>query len=106
MAGKGFSGGYKAKVGSVNSTAIDAIQLGEGTNSAEKTLQVYGYQLMDADGKIPEERLPELEPNFKGEVNTFSDLPESAGEGDIYRLKAGSIFSNSAHSELLVGSFD
>ena len=42
----------------------------------------------------------------KGEVNTFSDLPESAGEGDIYRLKAGSIFSNSAHSELLVGSFD
>ena len=108
VAGKGFSGGDGALAAQRTHGAdrVNCIQLGEGLNDVEGSLQVYGFQLMDGNGKIPEERLPELEPNFKGEVNTFSDLPESAGEGDIYRLKAGSIFSNSAHSELLVGSFD
>ncbi|HBL81959.1 MAG TPA: hypothetical protein DD391_05070, partial [Clostridiales bacterium] len=108
VAGKGFSGGDGALAAQRTHGAdrVNCIQLGEGVNDVEGSLQVYGFQLMDGNGKIPGERLPELEPNFKGEVNTFSDLPESAGEGDIYRLKAGSIFSNSAHSELLVGSFD
>lgn len=51
--GMGFAGGTSAK-----STAQDAIQLGTGTNNAEKTLQVYSYQLMDADGHIPNDRMP------------------------------------------------
>nr|DAH52248.1 MAG TPA: hypothetical protein [Caudoviricetes sp.] len=57
-AGSGFSGGKNAKVSKgSNGQYKDAIQLGTGTNENEKTLQVYDYQLMDKNGKIPEERL-------------------------------------------------
>ena len=41
-------------------TLIDAIQLGTGNNSEAKTLQVYDYKLMNADGTIPSERMPQL----------------------------------------------
>ena len=53
----GFAGGYNAKTVLASGSTIDAIQLGTGTNSNSKTLQVYNYQLMDADGNIPLERL-------------------------------------------------
>ena len=53
----GFAGGSDAKTIDDEDNGIDAIQLGEGTNSTEKTLQVYEYQLMDANGNIPKERL-------------------------------------------------
>ena len=60
-AGSGFSGGKNAKVSKgSNGQYKDAIQLGTGTNKNEKTLQVYDYQLMDKDGKIPEERLKQI----------------------------------------------
>lgn len=39
-------------------TPIDAVQLGTGTNKTAKTFQVYDYQMMDANGKIPVERIP------------------------------------------------
>lgn len=54
---QGFAGGDNAKAVDASDTGIDAIQLGTGTNSTPKTLQVYDYQLMDANGKIPNERL-------------------------------------------------
>ena len=47
----GFSGGEKAKA------TVDAIQLGTGTNEEAKTLKVYDYQMMNANGKIPVERI-------------------------------------------------
>ena len=53
----GFAGGYIAKTIDDEDNGIDAIQLGTGTNSTAKTLQVYEYQLMDANGYIPKERL-------------------------------------------------
>ena len=56
----GFAGGYNAKTVNSDDTAIDAIQLGTGTNSNEKTLQVYSYQLMDVDGQIPTERMKKI----------------------------------------------
>ena len=56
----GFAGGYNAKTVDSGDTAIDAIQLGTGTNSTEKTLQVYSYQLMDANGQIPTERMKKI----------------------------------------------
>ncbi len=56
-ASAGFAGGNNAKTVDSDNTPIDAIQLGEGTNPAPKTLQVYGYQLMDANGNIPSARL-------------------------------------------------
>ena len=51
----GFSGGYNAKTGN---GIQNAIQLGEGTNNSEKTLQVYDYQLMDDNGHVPNDRIP------------------------------------------------
>ena len=48
---KGFSGGQMAKA------TVDAIQLGTGTNEEEKTLKVYDYQMMNANGKIPVDRI-------------------------------------------------
>ena len=56
-AGAGFAGGKSAKAVDSNNNGIDAIQLGTGTNNTPKTLQAYGYQLMDANGKIPDARL-------------------------------------------------
>ncbi len=58
--GDGFAGGYQAKTVDANNNAIDAIQLGTGMNSTEKTLQVYDKQLLDAEGHIPDERMPQL----------------------------------------------
>ena len=60
-AGDGFSGGYQAQTGTdSDGNYIDAVQLGTGTNSNAKTLQVYNYQLMDASGYVPNERLREI----------------------------------------------
>ena len=63
-AGDGFSGGMRAQVANTGSeeypSYINAIQLGEGTNEEEYTLQVYDYQLMDATGQIPAERLTDV----------------------------------------------
>ena len=60
VSGNGFAGGYNAKCDSSSGKAIDAIQLGTGTNTTAKSLQVYDKQLMDADGKIPWERMTDL----------------------------------------------
>lgn len=48
----GFAGGYMAKA-----SANGAVQLGEGTNTNANTLQFRGYQIVDASGNIPSERL-------------------------------------------------
>ena len=56
----GFAGGYKEKTVNASGSAIDAIQLGMGTNCATRTLQVYNYQLMDANGYVPNERLRKI----------------------------------------------
>lgn len=74
-AGAGFAGGHQAKaryaadgtteisgavaIGSdAKAQANDAVQLGFGTNANEGTLQFRDYQLVDASGKIPTDRLP------------------------------------------------
>lgn len=48
----GFAGGEGAYT-----DADGAVQLGTGTNENENTLQFRDYQVVDADGKIPDERL-------------------------------------------------
>lgn len=68
LTAEGVAVGYRAKTstdGTIDNL-IDAIQLGTGTNPNEKTLQVYDYQLMDADGKIPSDRLPQRTYQYKG----------------------------------------
>lgn len=46
--GNGFAGGYLAKTLDGSGNKIDAIQLGQGTNSTEKTLQIYGDNIYNA----------------------------------------------------------
>lgn len=64
----GFAGGMAAKTQNETGEAIDAIQLGTGTNPNEKTLQVYHYQLMDKEGMIPANRFPRADIDTYGVV--------------------------------------
>lgn len=52
--------GHQAVTAKEDGTLIDAIQLGMGTNTEEKSMQVYGYKLMNPDGTIPTERLTKV----------------------------------------------
>lgn len=89
-AGAGFAGGKSAKAVDSSGGGIDAIQLGTGTNSVPKTLQAYGYRLMDADGKIPDARL--------------NDAPK---DGTIYGRKDGGWESITAGLETVeIGDID
>ena len=70
--------GHNAKV-----TAIDAIQLGEGTNSEANTLSVAlsdanNYKLLGSDGKIPAERLPVANASSLGGVKSGGDISISS----------------------------
>lgn len=62
----GFAGGALAKTIDKYYNPIDAVQLGDGFNHKERTLQVYNYPLMDANGLIPSERLPFASGSYKG----------------------------------------
>lgn len=71
----GVAVGKNAKTIDSSGNGIDAIQLGTGTNSTEKTIQVYNYQLMGANGKIPADRLS----SHASTSNTYG-----AGNSDNY----------------------
>ncbi len=97
VAGNGFSGGKNAKTATEDGAVVDAIQLGEGTNENENTLQVYDYQLLDADGQIPPER-------FMGTSNTISGdgaIALMGIENDAYADNSAIIggWSNSTEEE-------
>lgn len=100
-AGDGFSGGYAARVAIKDGKAIDAIQFGTGTNSKPKTMQVYDYTMMDADGTIPEERLADLSLAKTDENNNFTASQTITGtltvNGDIVQNGA----SYESHAEQL-----
>ena len=64
--GNGFAGGKEAKTVDSSGNPIDAIQIGTGTNNTPKTLKAYNYQLMNADGTIPAERMPSKAPSGHG----------------------------------------
>ena len=85
VAGKGFSGGDGALAAQRTHGAdrVNCIQLGEGINNVEKSLQVYEFQLMDGSGKIPVERLPETVTNslWGGEVSSWEGLPTNPKPG-------------------------
>ncbi len=46
--GNGFAGGYNARTTDSAGNGIDAIQLGAGTNSQSKTLQVYNHNIYNS----------------------------------------------------------
>ena len=60
----GFSssatGGSSVAVGTnAEASGTNAIQLGTGTNATDNTFQVRSYQMLDENGKIPAERMPD-----------------------------------------------
>lgn len=79
----GFAGGKNAIAGEDYSNGIDAIQLGTGTNSTPKTMQVYGYQLLDANGKIPKERLREEGGGFAAGEGSSAGAGGAIGDSAI-----------------------
>ena len=79
ISGAGFSGGSEAKVSiGEDGSGIDAIQLGTGTNTTPKTLQVYSHTVMNADGSLPyvHTARPYVETTLPAtlSVNTIYDL--------------------------------
>ena len=89
LAYDGFSGGQGAKAAS----GVNAVQLGAGTNSEANSLQVYGYQLMDGQGHVPDARIPKLATGKVIEtktVNNFNSIPSSSSTGYFnYELSDG-----------------
>ena len=99
--GDGFAGGYEARTINDEGVPIDAIQFGTGTNSKPKTMQVYDYTMMDADGTIPKERLADLPLAKTDENNNFTTSQTITGtltvNGDIVQNGA----SYESHAEQL-----
>ena len=92
----GFAGGYNAKTQTSSSVAIDAIQLGTGTNSTAKTLQVYNYQLMDSIGNIPKERLKNSSGGFAAGNGASASPGGAVGNGASATI--GGAVGNNAHA--------
>lgn len=104
----GFAAGKDASLGFTKEPAegetlnakdwINAIQLGAGTNITPRTLQVYDYQLLDANGKIPNERLDidlsEVDNKLLNKVNIIRN-EGTTEDPDYYK-----VINNSEHLQL------
>ena len=96
-AGAGVALGKDAKAID-GATPIDALQLGTGTNSNEKTLRVYQYELLTALGKIPIERLPEEVFESKPVIIFFSNVSLFRATHNLYKEVDFNIYlSNGAY---------
>ena len=116
----GFSGGNGARTFKTfddgSGVYIDAIQLGTGTNPNEKTLQVYDYQLLGADGEIPVERLPKPSGSYEGDYDIPAREFQIGGVGDVLLITSSSndvsfvtsygarVFANTSSSALSFGT--
>lgn len=87
----GFAGGKDAKAVNSDMNDIDAIQLGTGTNSTPKTLQVYDYRLMNADGTVPDKRIPQLKGKLDCKISKdeYIDMYTTPG---LYYLNVTGIY--------------
>lgn len=83
VSGDGFAGGKNAKTVNAQNNSIDAVQLGTGTNSASKTLQVYSKRIVEADGSLTDVgRLNALATTQKDNiVSAINELRDSIGGG-------------------------
>lgn len=81
---KSFADGYKSlAIGSFSKArAEEAVQIGEGVNTATGTLQFKNYPLVDNNGKIFEERIPD-----QISVN-INEISESVNELSTTAFKA------------------
>lgn len=77
----GVAAGDNAQTVNEEGEAIDAIQLGTGTNTNEKTFKVYEFQMMDKEGHIPSSRIA------NGTITHDQmavEYARSAGQADTY----------------------
>ena len=90
--GSGFSGGSNAKSGTSSGAAIDCIQLGTGTNSTAKTMQVYSKRITESDGSLTDVgKLSSLKTasksNIVGAINELKTKDDTLS-GDITDLNS------------------
>lgn len=89
-AGNGVAAGLNAKTEKTTSSgskmAIDAIQLGTGTNSEEKSFQVYDYQIMHPNGVINLNRLSNVFDNITAVNDTNGNTTGYTGNVKLSSL--------------------
>lgn len=80
-------------------TATNAIQIGTGTNSTAGTTQIRGWRLLDANGYIPEERLPAGLRSFGAYPTDLYLIDEEkvAEQAYLYTGETNSAFTNGAY---------
>lgn len=82
----GFAAGHDA----IDESNNGAIQLGKGTNISDGTFQVYDYQIIDSNGHIPAERIPQM----AGKVDKVSGKGLSSNDySDADKAKLASVRS-------------
>ncbi|MCI5892084.1 MAG: hypothetical protein MRZ66_01590 [Clostridiales bacterium] len=92
IAGDGFSGGNSAQVGKdTDGVYIDAIQLGTGTNSNDKTLQVYDYQVTAYDSENNTKYLKDV-----GDLSGLNTVNKSDIVSSINELNSKAVYSFNA----------
>lgn len=70
----GFAGGENAIA-----SASGSVQLGDGTNTEANTLKFHSYQLLESNGKIPNDRFP-------FDTNPTSESNNLLSSGSIYSM--------------------
>ena len=104
VAGDGFSGGSEAKTVDAEGQPIDAIQLGTGTNSTAKTMQVYNKRIVEADGSLTDVgSLAELNTSVKTNiVNAINSLlntgSDNVSQDDLTLALSIEFFNPNAYS--------
>lgn len=66
-----------------SATAAGAIQIGNGQNSTANTVQFNSYQMLDASGKIPSARIPDLSATYVNQTdlqNAVNSVKRNVGE--------------------------
>lgn len=91
----GFAGGYLAKA-----TASGAVQLGTGTNNNANTLQFRGYQIIDANGNIPAQRLSANSPvrSVNGKTGAVTLSAADVGAATITQVNETSMVPDSGNA--------
>ena len=90
--GHSISLGYNART-----TTNYATQIGEGTNGSYGTLQFRGWQLVDSNGKIPEERFPDSVKTSSPALPNLYDIDEEkvSEKAILYTGTTNDIYTNS-----------
>lgn len=87
--------GAKAKASGENS-----VQIGDGTNSTANTLQFRSYQLLDANGNIPSQRLLSLYPIGSYYITESETTPASLLGGSWVRVTNKFLYGATAQSNV------